>query len=333
MTIILSHESALEYWRAARVGQAPQAKATRQQSLPRRLPRPSEVLTELQEEGLDLGLPVHVLITGENRRSKASTIRKHSTASPAPRDSLVRLGPSTLASSPEMCLLQMAKQLDLPQLVLLGCEFCGSYVRTPQGCMYGLEPATSINKLRFFAERAGGLHGIKLLRRAIPLMLPNSASPMESRLAIMLCFPRHLGGYGLPAPKLNWKIVPDEDERKLVSQDFYVCDLCWPEKKVIAEYDSDQFHTQAGKISHDANRRNDLEALGYHPITVTARHMSSQSQLDDLTNKIAKRLGEKPCPRDSQHLQRQLDLQRSLFAGKDERPDRRISEVLGRPQR
>mgnify|MGYP007055184147 FL=1 len=56
---------------------------------------------------------------------------------------------------------------------------------------------TTVERLRAFTENVGPVHGRKKAARALQYVMGDSASPRETALAMLLCLPYRLGGYGI----------------------------------------------------------------------------------------------------------------------------------------
>ena len=338
MKIILSHETTFEYWRAAPTGTVPSPSPTRIATPPKRVPAHDEIAAALSSCGFNPNAPVHVLVAPEAKRASSAMVQPHSFCGDLPKGALLRLDDRLLVTSAEFCLLQIATDMSLPDLIRSGCELCSTYAvhAQAQKIEYGCEPATSLDKLQAFTDKSAGLQGIKPLRRALRYILPNSASPMETALALLLALPCSLGGYGLPAPQLNRRVDVETYSEDLTSQDFYKCDLFWEDAKVAVEYDSTQYHTAADKIAHDARRRNELSALGISVLTVTAKQLLNWPALDKTAHVLAKHLGKRIQPQCKDYLQRQFNLRKALLQELEEDPCRRkaqprISDVISSP--
>lgn len=332
MKIILSHDSALEYWRAAPTGLLAQARPSQVQGLPDRLPGTSELADAMQGVGFNPTLPVHVIVPSQSRRRSTQLLRCHSHGGPLPKGSLMRIDDRIGVVSPELCLLQMASSLSLPQLIRTGCDLCGSYADVGE-IRYGCQPVTSPAKIEAFVQRAEGMHGIKPLRRALPHILADSASPMETALALLLSLPCSLGGYGLPKPQMNRRVDVGRRQKDLASQSFYRCDLYWKgagkDEGVAIEYDSEQFHAGPDKEAHDAQRRNELSALKVKPLTVKAETVYDWHKLDTTAKDTAKLLGWRMQPQCKDYLQRQLSLRRILLDEAERPPQKRMGDLAG----
>ena len=203
-------------------------------------------------------------------------------------------------SSPEFCFLQMAGYLSLAGLIELGYEFCGKYsmpaagdAEAPSRGFYHREPLTSVKKISAFIARMPDFRGRKKAVRALRYLLEGSASPMETKLSMLLTLPYKLGGFGLPAPELNARVVPSKTAGKSSGRAFYVCDLFWADQNLAVEYDSDMFHTGSERIAEDSLKRNSLALMGVTVITVTTRQLYDSLEFEKAARTLANCLGKR----------------------------------------
>lgn len=232
-----------------------------------------------------------------------------------PRKSFIQLEDHVLLSAPALVFVQLSETLPLAHLIELGFEICGTYRLVPQltqgflPCM----PLSSVDKMKAHIRDLQGLRGKKRALQALSYVLEGSASPMESKLAVLLCLPRRLGGYGLPQPRMNYRIDIGRRLRKTASKKYYVCDLYWTESRVAVEYDSDLFHTASEHIASDASKRNALAAQGITVITVTKRQILNKQELDRVAAALAKALGMRQRNRCSNWANSQMKLRTELL--------------------
>ena len=135
-----------------------------------------------------------------------------------------------LICSPELCFLQMASTMPFHRLVKLGYELCALYTLQPDGAAgYGRPlPPTTVRAMERYLERCTGMHGAATARKALRHVAVASGSPMETALAIALCLPLRLGGYGLPLPRMNYRIEARRSDQSTSDKRYYLCDLFWP---------------------------------------------------------------------------------------------------------
>lgn len=304
MAIFLGYQSAVILWRLPRVRNHLAFTSTHSLEISMGITSTQlEVeVSHIMTDALSyLPNPWDVVVSSPNLRDRSGRSRSHVRSRPLPARSGRKLDDGVYLVSPELCLLQMSEQLELPKLIELIDEFCGGYALPVDGTAQSPEdvsPLTSIPALIDYVDASVGTPGCRALRRALRYAVENSGSPMETIVELLLCLPQSMGGYGLPVPTMNRRVnIPDE-LRRPNDKSFYVCDLCWPNvggKKrrhlLDVEYESTQWHTGPGRLAQDSQRRNALEALGAHVITVTSAEVHSTERFDRVARLIAQELG------------------------------------------
>ena len=220
--------------------------------------------------------------------------------------------PTLYVASPEVTFLQMAKGSNIYRVLEIGYELCGHYAIHPlTGGLLVRKPRTTKNKIEKHLAATCGSHGHRLASKAFPYLCNGSASPMETKLTLLLALPPHLGGYGLPFPELNFPVFSTHHGKK--AKELYRCDLCWPKEKLALEYDSHQFHSEEEKRELDSRRRIAIESHGLHVISVTKQQVYSQGAFNELAEVVAKYLGKRlRITRSNKDLQR-AKLRNALF--------------------
>lgn len=127
---------------------------------------------------------------------------------------------------------------------------------------------TEVAELQDVLQRLGrrGRAGIANIRRVLDAHDPSRAlteSEAERRLLLAL------GRHGLPAPVVQYEIR--DDDGRLVAR----VDFAYPDHHIAIEYDSFEHHTGRAAIVRDGARRNAIVALGWLPITATARDLTN----------------------------------------------------------
>ena len=239
-----------------------------------------------------LSLPVRLLSPDASSRRASRLKRCFCWPHRLPSRSLVGVSRRVRLCSPELCFLQMARSLDLIDLVELGYELCGSYSLSPCESNSHLNrmPLTSRSLLCSCVSRFPKARGARLARQALARICDGSASPAETKLCMLLSLPSRLGGQGLPAPLLNHHVQPEGNNQLLTGKGYFVCDLNWPDARIDVEYDSDRWHSGGIRRTSDAVRRGDLKRLGIDVIEVTASMLFDQTAIDVLGDDLARRL-------------------------------------------
>lgn len=179
--------------------------------------------------------------------------------------------------------------------VTVACELAGTY-RLGQGgrpVSYGARPLMDAEGLRRVADEVGTSPGTRRACRVSELMVEGSASPMETSLALMLSLPVEFGGFGLAKPLLNQPIDVSGHRGALSERDTVTPDLLWDAAMVALEYDSAEFHAQAGarRSRVDAVRANILTALDYRVLRATSETIRTLPELSLLARQLARVLG------------------------------------------
>ena len=137
---------------------------------------------------------------------------------------------------------------------------------------------------------------------------------MESVLAMLLCLPNKLGGYGISAPRLNYRVDIPKSMRKLADRSHCACDLCWPDVHLCLEYDSDLHHADPERRRSDARRRNTLLSLGFTVVTVTYDQVADSASFNRLARQTAKQAGKRLRLRDPEFTRAHLALREEVCA-------------------
>lgn len=239
------------------------------------------------------GKPIDLLVPeGAARRNTLARVC-HVWSGPVPYGAFVPLGKGMYLSTPEFLFVQLAAQLDMPRLMLLGFELCGFYATERGGCpsQKRCQPLTSPDRLRGFVEGIDGARGVKRARRSVRFAVGGSGSPMESAMVALACMPRAYGGYGLPLPQMNPRIDVPLPQRELLGRTWVACDAFWPAARFALEYDGREDHEGSANVARDHARANDLMTLGIAVETVDAATLYDLHRFDKVVRKAAKRIG------------------------------------------
>ncbi len=252
-----------------------------------------------KENPWGLSMPLDILVGSGSARKTARNLHCHIGSGQFPPGSFVRVAPDLVVSSPELCFLQMAGELPLIDLVVLGFEFCGSYrlgrQSEPEQGLRADRPLSSVAKLSAYLEKTAGLKGHKNAMYALKFIVDRSASPMETALCLLLTLPCRLGGYGLPQPQLNHGLGASNKTRKIgpsKGSEFYG-DLYWPEQRVDVEYDSDAYHNERKARTKDGARRNALTTAGETVLTVSKEQIMQTDGLRTVARELSALLGKR----------------------------------------
>jgi len=336
MEVLISHQSALQYWRTYSKAQGiaygkPRGANVKAQEAhtyyqrARKAPAtPPKASVLLKGNLFGLSFPIDITVSTANSRRTSTVFRSHVSPKALPNRGLVNIRDGFLVASPELCFFQMAGELSLPKLIELGYELCGSYslstnitvgedIRVESAATYNLKPLTNTKKLRAFVDQMAGRQGVKQAVKALQYIVDGSGSPMESILAILLVLPFRLGGYGFPLPEMNRRVDPKATGSTNPNKRFYKCDLLWKDFTLAAEYDSSLHHANQKSISDDSIRRGDLALSGVDVVTVTDKQVYQVEAFDKVARQLALKMGRRVQIRNSKFIVRRHELRGMLL--------------------
>lgn len=264
--------------------------------------------------GVLIDAPAHVLLeSGEHRRS-GEDCRGHVCTTPLFGAPFYRLGEGVLVACPGLSLVQVARDKSDVELLMLAYELCGTYQTKLTGvdAAYDVAPLACVRDLHRFVDRNRGVRGARRVGRILRYVSDGSASPRESKQAIVLGLPHMYGGYGLGVPRMNHLVRASAAARALAGKSFFRCDLCWPEAKLDVEYQSRWAHEGEASRLADSRRTNALMAMGWTVVGVTNEELDSLAATDAIANTIRRHLGKRAQVRVDDHHARKLRLRRQL---------------------
>lgn len=321
MGLTISHRSALDLLRAARIEAGEEGLSL----------VPTDILPPTPDEGRrwasltiskvkhDLGLPerrpLDVLVPDALSRLRVPGVANHVWTMTARGLWFLELGTSGVAiPCPELLLAQMAEVVDLPELIAIGHELCGTYTLPPRGsrgsAFTGTPAVTSEERVRELLRHSKGLRGRGVLRAAVPRIRDGSASAQETCLSTMAQLATDQFGYQLGKVDLNQTVGPPPGCENLIKADYRIPDLLIRGTGVGINYDGvvhvdlpavvraakdlggnpdDDALRQAleeavagawDAIAADKQRDRDLMAMGYRVLAVTKSDLESIDGLD-----------------------------------------------------
>lgn len=258
--------------------------------------------------------PLHILVSSPEGRIRSHRLRSHVWSTELPKDALYMLTDEVLIASPSFCLQQMAARSSVAYGAAVGTEICGGYARSPRAPhgFYKRPPLAGVDELMTHFTTEHG-YGARRAREALAYVVEGSRSPMETIVVLLFTLPVELGGCGMPRPVLNCRIEIPPSLQLALGKPYLTVDLCWPEWRIILEYDSYLWH--GGREQQDAdNPRNEgLRDLGWMVRSVTSGMLGNDNVLDELVSKVMSRAG-RTIPSDEAFRLRQHALVRELLS-------------------
>lgn len=113
--------------------------------------------------------------------------------------------------------------------------------------------ACTVSDLRSAVREQKGRRGIVRVRELLEYADGRAESPMESEARLVF-----IDG-GLPTPELQYEIVDR-------CGDLWRTDFAWPEAKLVAEYESMEWHATPAALRHDRMKTARLQECGYRTV-------------------------------------------------------------------
>lgn len=142
----------------------------------------------------------------------------------------------------------------------------------------------------------------------------DSASPMETCLALLLGLPGPLWRLRLGMPEMNAKVLIPARLGKRTTYRKYHCDLYWSEQNVAIEYNSREFHVNELAVERDASRINNLKAAGIEALAVTRAHVADNVKFDAIAHSAASLMGKRIRIAYVDIDERRMSLRKQLFS-------------------
>ena len=246
-------------------------------------------LGRLELNAADYGQPPYeVLVPDRRRRCDSRFVRHRVCSSELPSGSLARIGRVELICSPAFTFYQMSRTLSLARACELGTNLCSSYWINWCGeiCQRN-QPIVTAASIRRFVTKNSSLYGCCRACDAARWIKDGSASPMETKLMLLLSLPARLGGFGLKDPVFNYRVNPGSSHAR-TEQQFFKVDIAFPEKRVGVEFNGEAFHRDRAK---DWARINALESLGWRIVVIDKSLLFNAERLEKSARQIAALLG------------------------------------------
>ena len=229
---------------------------------------------------------VDITVTEQSVRFRNNGKKVHSCGQELPRGAIKKVKGEFVASR-ELTFLELAGELCIHRLILLGLQLCSHPPGLPSKAI------TTKRKLRIFLDKAEGHRGRRKAIRAVKFVQNGSASIMESLAYMILSLPNVLGGYGLDGVVLNHEIELQDDGKKRLAQRSCFTDLYYKNAKLAVEYDSFTFHSNPLEQGKDAIRAVVLKNQGIEVIHLSTIQLYDKSACKDFAYYLAARLGKR----------------------------------------
>lgn len=154
----------------------------------------------------------------------------------------------------------IARALFAHNMVLLAQELCGNYGYDPltaTAVTYGLDPLTSVEKIRRALERYKYMHARKAALSVLKYCQGGLASPFEGLVAGALMLPSRLGGICFPKLDVNKTRVLRRTKTLTPEHQTITPDLSSRTLKLVIECNGREFHNNEDAFREDQRRIRD----------------------------------------------------------------------------
>ena len=296
--LYISHDSALHYWRTNPpfyVLDGLRQNIRKLHGCPSSVEESRSIIASENEFG---PRPIDVLVPPNARRIDATRLKHHVQTADLPPHSLCPVYGGIHVVSPELCLLQMCATHSMSEAFEIGMELCGTYALRPSAIEDKADRGYSlVDAARFkrHVETWKGLRGLAAARDVANYLTNGSASPMETKLYLLLCLPQKYGGYNFACPELNPPLDVPFSAREAFRQDKVKPDMLWRKAGVVVEYDG-SYHDDERQMARDALRKSIFESMGYTVFTFKRWHVYNPLVFAEMVKALAKRLGKRIRP-------------------------------------
>lgn len=316
--LVICSESAIDYWRIKAGATFLGADGSPWERLrePRLCDDTSRAAAEVLLE-LGLTAPLNLLYPSAAQRRTSSIVRAHALSNWPAADDLLRIGPGILVCSPRVAFCQLALTLDDVDLLLLGLELCGTYVKSPVSDAGFLCTSAPVTTLADIQEAAGWNESIvptrrQKLERITAQLVDGSNSPAESSVFAMFSLPLSRGGLALPGMLLNQTIELDNVASSILGYRKIRPDFYFPSARTVGEYKSRMFHPE-GTWTNDDRRLDALGSMGLHTFSLNNERVKKLDELVAIGLSISSRMNRLCMPATNKDLIKRRALHRRLF--------------------
>jgi hypothetical protein len=225
-----------------------------------------------------------ITVSNPNKRVHNNGKKGHSCELDLPVGAVTTRNDKVVAS-PEFLFLELACELSIHRLILLGLQLCSHSL--------GGKPITTKQKLIKFLEKTPGHRGHRKAIRALKYVENDSASIMESLVYMILTLPHALGGYGLNGAVFNHEIKLNREAGTHLGQSSCFADLYYKQAKLAVEYDSFTYHSSPSEQGKDMARSAILERQGIAVMHFSTIQLYNREASKVFAFNLAARLGKR----------------------------------------
>lgn len=240
--------------------------------------------------------PINVLVSRKDGITRVPGVCSHLLSGPLPEGSAVRVADGVYCAAPELLAVQMAPLLTPMGLACLLSELMGLYAVSPtseDGMFQREEPLTTPEKIRTYLGKLGARPGSRLVLAALGSACVRSGSPRETQLAMRLALRPGLGGHHLNVLSMNEPMevrrIHDRMSAGVRKPDILVAS---PDGTRICAFEYlGKRHNDPKRLVEDANRSNELKAMGISEYLIRKEQYDDLDYMDGLVEIVRAELG------------------------------------------
>lgn len=179
--------------------------------------------------------------------------------------------------------------------------------------MWKRPPLTTVENISETLAVLEPIRKCSMAREAVGLVMNGSASPAETKAAILLYSSIWKGGEGWKRPDLNRRIYYSSKSAQLAGTSFCIADNLWAEDKKVLEIQSVAHHGGKRGYRADPGRTAALECMGYVVAELSWDQLADLEKLDYVVPSLAEKLGFRLQERTVSFIKRRKKLHDQLF--------------------
>ena len=172
------------------------------------------------------GEPVSVLVPDRGLRIHSRSVAAKLCSADLPRYSAIEIRDGLYVASPELAFARLASGSSEISCAETGMNLCARYYIDAQSGDIRLRTGflTTLERLEKYLGTANSLRGCRKASKALRWVLPNSGSPMETKMALLFRLPLGRGSLGLPFDAMNFDVRAGR-HTNLCEQGLYCIDM------------------------------------------------------------------------------------------------------------
>ena len=270
--------------------------------------------------------PAYALVLPRNRSARPPLCGNVRYASfPLADESLLRvapeldLGEETYVVSPALNWVLESARVDGVAALEIAMELCGTYTFSPERALLtqlppACTPSALLHGVQELARAASGqrVPGLARALKMAPFALGSSASPMETKVAIMLSLPVSQGGWGVRGLLLNRRVELANEQREIAGKPYLVLDGYLAGGRIGYEYDSREYHDRTDRGYRDRVRVTAAQCLDIKLLSLTADIVMDEERCTSFCDEFARLAGKRQRVLGTRTIQRRRRLRQRL---------------------